>query len=223
MSRRALGGLVATIRAADGARAAVGGWRLRPASTSDVVQRSWLRRGGALTGHLRGLGRVTVDVLDERVDGAMPDEAAALHTVSGAPVWMRAVALRVDGEALVVARSVTPLAASHGVWLSMRRLGSRPLADLLYHDHGVSRTRLASSVILPGHPLYRLAAALPAPDDAPASARTFAPSQLPRRLLARRSVFARKGVPLLIAECFLPALWRRPDARDGGLVFPYRC
>jgi chorismate--pyruvate lyase len=78
----------------------------------------------------------------------------------------------------------------------MRRLRTRPLAELLYSDSSVSRSSLVSRRLTARHPLHRLA--LRETVDAHVHA-----------LLARRSVFERYGEPLMVTEVMLPALWTR--------------
>lgn len=175
-------------------RAAGGAWRLapRPASTSD--QKDWVTRGGSLTAHLRMLGGVVVRVTREAVAQAWPDEHAALDIAPRAPVWVREVVLEVAGVPFVAAHSIAPLAASRGVWQAMRRLRTRPLAELLYSDGAVSRSALASARLTARHPLFALACRV-------------IPGEPPKVLVARRSVFVREGAPLMVTECMLPALW----------------
>ncbi|KAG0164256.1 hypothetical protein DFQ30_010216 [Apophysomyces sp. BC1015] len=133
-------------------------------------------------------------VTRQKVGIAWDDETRALRIARRAPVWIREVVLAVDGMAVVAAHSVTPLAASRGVWQAMRRLRTRPLAELLYADMTVSRSPLVSRRVEGTHPLYRLALA-----------------QLgvarPHACVARRSVFMRHRLPLMVTECFLPAMW----------------
>ncbi|MHA7150143.1 chorismate--pyruvate lyase family protein, partial [Burkholderia pseudomallei] len=93
------------------------------------------------------------------------------------------------------------LAASKGVWQAMRRLRTRPLAELLYSDPEVTRSALVSRRVLAGHPLFSLASL--------ALARAYATEHA---FAARRSVFERRGTPLMVTECMLPALWRHLDA-----------
>jgi chorismate--pyruvate lyase len=174
--------------------AAGGAWRsaLHPPFTSD--QKDWLTRGGSLTAHLRSLGAVTLRVTRETVAQAWRDEHAALGVAPRASVWVREVVLQVNGVPFVVAHSIAPLAASRGVWQSMRRLSSRPLAELLYDDGTVSRSVLVSARLTARHPLFALAR------------REFA-GAAPHALVARRSVFVRRGAPLMVTEAMLPALW----------------
>ena len=153
-------------------------------------------------------------MVSERVERAWPDELACLGLATRTPVWVREVVLRVDDEPFVVAHSVVPLAASRGVWQAIRRLRTRPLAELLYADHTVSRSALASRRVGVRHPLHRLAAS---------STGSAEPSQL----LARRSVFERAASPLLVTECLLPALWhhlgrRATEITSGEDATPWR-
>ncbi|REG61592.1 chorismate lyase [Paraburkholderia sp. BL6669N2] len=178
-------------------------WRVAPLPGFSAAQKDWLTRGGSLTAHLRALGAVAVRVTHEGVALPWADERAALGLVSRAPVWVREVALSVDGIPFVAAHSVAPLAASAGVWQAMRRLRTRPLAELLYSDSSVARSSLVSRRLTARHPLYRLAAreieGLP-----------------PHALVARRSVFERHGAPLMVTECMLPALWTHLATLSGA-------
>jgi chorismate--pyruvate lyase len=169
-------------------------WRVAPLPGFSAAQKDWLTRGGSLTAHLRTLGAVAVRVTREHVALPWADEADALGVAPRAPVWVREVVLSVDGVPFVAAHSVTPRAASVGVWQATRRLRTRPLAELLYSDSSVARSSLVSRRVGARHPLYRLAA------------REVA-GMPPHALLARRSVFERHGAPLMVTECMLPALW----------------
>lgn len=178
-------------------------WRVAPLPGFSADQKDWLTRGGSLTAHLRALGEVAVRVTREGVDLPWADESAALGLAPRAPVWVREVVLSVGGVPFVAAHSVAPLAASVGVWQAMRRLRTRPLAELLYSDSTVARSALVSRRLTARHPLYHLAAreiaALP-----------------PHALVARRSVFERHGAPLMVTECMLPALWAHLALLSGA-------
>jgi len=178
-------------------------WRVAPLPRFTSDQKDWLTRGGSLTAHLRMLGTVAVRVTREAVAQPWTDEHYALDVSSRAPVWVREVVLSVDGTPFVVAHSIAPVAASTGVWQAMRRLRTRPLAELLYSDSSVARSALASRRLTARHPLYALAAR---ELDIRGEAR-------PHSLVARRSVFERHGEPLMVTECMLPALWAYLSAR----------
>ena len=181
-------------------------WRVAPLPRCTSDQKDWLTRGGSLTAHLRTLGAVAVRVTREAVDQPWADECCALSVAPRAPVWVREVVLSVDATPFVVAHSIAPVAASTGVWQAMRRLRTRPLAELLYSDSSVARSALVSRRLTARHPLYALAQPeLDAHGDA----------VRPHTLVARRSVFERHGEPLMVTECMLPALWAHLSARDA--------
>ena len=160
------------------------------------LQKHWLLRPGALTAGLRQLGRLELRVIREYGCGAPADEASALQLPVRSPVWVREIVMSLDGTDAVAARSLTPLAASHSVWQGIRRLRSRPLADMLYHDRTITRSPFAIS-------------RLRSPTAFQSALRLQQHTQLmPAELLARRSVFWRYGLPLMVAECFLPAFWK---------------
>ena len=171
-------------------------WSVAPLPGFSRDQKDWLTRGGSLTAHLRTLGAVAVRVTREAVALPWADESNALGVECRAPVWVREVVLSVDGTPFVAAHSIAPLAASAGVWQAMRKLRTRPLAELLYSDSSVARSALVSRRLTARHPLYRLAAR--------EIGETYA---RPQALVARRSVFERHGAPLMVTECMLPALW----------------
>jgi chorismate--pyruvate lyase len=177
-------------------------WRPRPLPAFTADQKDWVTRGGSLTAHLRELGDVTVDVTRETVGQPWRDEAAALDITPRTPVWIREVVLRVNRVPFVAAHSIVPLDSSSGVWQAMRRLRTRPLAELLYSDSSVWRSPLTSRRIDARDPVYRLAA-------------RQTPLEKPHAFVARRSVFVRLGEPLMVTECFLPALWTFLARRDS--------
>ena len=156
-------------------------------------------RAGALTQGLRAIGPVELRVLREFPAGLSADESNGLHRTQRTPVWVREIAMRIDGTDAVVARSVALLSSTHGVWQGMRRLRTRPLADILYHDPAIRRSDFEVARVHARMPmLWPVRQVLPMEQRS-----SFAPPLL----LARRSVFWRAGEPLLVAECFLPAFW----------------
>lgn len=174
------------------------GWLAQAPALLSPAQRHWLFRPGALTAGLRQVGQVRLRVLAEYADGAPADEARAMRIAPGAPVWIREVLMSVNGVDSVPARSLTPLTASHGAWQGMRRLLTRPLADMLYHDSTVIRSPFACRRLASPVPFHATAS-----NVLPPEARALQAG----RIWARRSVFWRQGQPLLVAECFLPDFW----------------
>lgn len=174
-------------------------WWPTPRPSFSPIQKRWLTRSGALTHALRDLGTLELQVLAEYPDGAHPDETHRLGRDPFDPVWVREIVMSINGTKCIAARSVTPLRASHGVWQGVRRLRSRPLADILYDDVAISRSDFEIARLSRQTALYRTVLAIKV-ETQPSSHRL-------NGLLARRSVFWRQGSPLLVAECFLPAFW----------------
>ena len=189
------------------------GWLASAPPALTPAQRHWLFRPGALTAGLRQVGQVRLRVLADYADGAPQDEARAMRIAPGAPVWIREVLMSVDGVDSVPARSLTPLAASHGAWQGMRRLRTRPLADMLYHDRTVIRSPFACRRLASPVPFHATAIGALPPETRELDA---------ARIWARRSVFWRQGRPLLVAECFLPAFWQLVAGKPVPPLMPHQ-
>jgi len=173
------------------------GWQSAAPPSLTPHQKFWLFRPGALTAGLRRLGHLELRVEREKVDGLRADEAWMLARPARSEIWLREICMSIDGTDCVFARSFTPLAASHALWQGMRRLRTRPLADMLYHDPQITRSPFFVCRLHRQHPLYRtmrqhLGSGCPVPTS----------------VFARSSVFWRLGQPLLVAEAFLPQFWK---------------
>ncbi|NYT86122.1 chorismate--pyruvate lyase family protein [Pollutimonas harenae] len=171
-------------------------WKSNPLPCLSRPQRHWLFRPGALTAGLRQLGQVQLRVINEQAIGLHPAEAWMLQRDIRSPIWVREIMMSIDGIDSVFARSFTPLSASHGLWQGMRRLRSRPLADMLYHNPQIIRSPFLACRLHSQNPLYGTAQRIMGSQRPPA-----------HKLLARCSVFWRGGEPLLVAECFMPEFW----------------
>ena len=169
-------------------------WTMRNPYRGQV--RRWVGAGGSLSTRLAGAGqRFNVQVLHQGRQSLQPGEARVLGLSASRSGYAREVVLRVDGVAVVFARSVTAHAQSQGPWRSIRGLGSRPLADLLFKRcAGIGRTPLTFAKLAPASQARRRVA----------RAWQFATGEAlaPRALPARRSVFQRRGAPLLVMEVF---------------------
>jgi chorismate--pyruvate lyase len=124
------------------------------------------------------------------------DERALLGASARELVITREVFLYCAGTPVVFAHSVVRREGLRGPWRWLGNLGARPLGAALFSDPRVARTPLVFRAIGAHHPLFRSAAV-----------RLAAP---PRALWARRSIFLRKGVPLLVTEVFLPGVLELP-------------
>ncbi|WP_157979277.1 chorismate--pyruvate lyase family protein [Rhodoferax ferrireducens] len=176
--------------------------------------RRWLGASGSLSARLAGAGqKFSVQVLAQGRQRLHPEEARALGLPGGQSGYVREVLLRVDGIAVVFARSVTAHAHSLGPWRSIRGLGTRPLADVLFKRMGLARTPLEFCKLKPASRVRRHAARA----WQQATGEVVAARSLP----ARRSVFTRRGAPLLVMEVFadgrLPWCWPAGHQADWTL------
>jgi chorismate lyase len=165
----------------------------------DRALRAWLRCGGSLSQQLlQAFGRFEVQLLRQGPGALRPDELKALRQANGRAVrtrrcHVREVVLWADGQPLVVARSVLPAVQAGLAWAALRGLGNRPLADLLFGLRAARCDRLGCGHLPP----------LLARRQVARLALVAAPCWF------RRSVFTRRGVPLLVTECFVPGVRAR--------------
>lgn len=165
--------------------------------------RRWLRRPGSLSAHVQALGeRFEVQRLSQRVARLLPGEARSLGLPPGTRCVVREVVLRVDGQPVVLGRSVAPARALNGPWRSLGSLGTRPLAQLLFDTPQVTRSPLVAMRLAPkGQWRQRLeqcwsqATGSPWPEAA---------------AWARYSIFRKNGAPLRVTEVFSPAMHAAP-------------
>ena len=78
------------------------GWRPVPPPSLPVSHKAWLLRPGALTAGLRSLGKMDLRVLAEYASGAPADEAHGMWLAPGTPVWVREIAMAIDGRDAVL-------------------------------------------------------------------------------------------------------------------------
>ncbi len=167
-------------------------WLDKPPTYPHPIHR-WLTDRGSLTARI--VAHFPAFNLVRLGQGwALPhrDERRHMDFRSGELAVVREVLLRSGPTALVFAHSVVARRDLTGVWRGMSSLGTRPLAEMLFHDPTVARLAMEYRKIDARHPLYRRAMAV-APFDSVS-------------LWARRSVFLKRGRPLLVTEVFLPAI-----------------
>ena len=158
--------------------------------------RAWLAAPGSLTARLRSHGEVRVEVLDQGRRRLWPQERRALGCGVG---HVREVILHVGDRPAVWARSSVSARAVKGPWRAIKGLGTRPLAELLFSHHAVSRGPLHACRIGPhglegGH-LGR---------QWPGQAAGATPVRGPAPAWVRHSVFRHRGHPLQVMEAFAP-------------------
>lgn len=173
--------------------------------------RRWLRATGSLSARLAATGdHFSVRVLRQGRQPLTVDEARALGQGARRTGYVREVLLFIDGKPMVFARSVTKHSDSVGAWRSVRGLGNRPLADVLFRRSGITRQPLAFAQLKPQGPMRRhVARSWQAASDQPMSGAALA---------ARRSIFTRHGAALLVMEVFAatPAHWRWPEENGSS-------
>jgi len=164
-------------------------WRDKPPSYPHPLHR-WLTDRGSLTSRIiEHFPAFNLVRLRQQMLPPYPDERRHLDFRHGELAMVREVLLRSGPNALVFAHSVVARNDLRGAWRGLSRLGGRPLAEMLFRDPKVSRLPMEYHRIDRRHPLYRRAAEVA----------TFSVSSL----WARRSVFLKRGRPLLVTEVFL--------------------
>jgi chorismate--pyruvate lyase len=172
---------------------------------------AWLQATGSLTQHLRRqIGPVTVRRLNQGRGIARVDEAAALGlaAVPGQRVHVREVLLSFDEKPLVMARSVCESRHLRGAWRALKGLGSRPLAELLFHDREVRRLPLTSTYLAPHSRLGRV--------QAEHWTQATGMAWPAAGFWQRRSIFVRRGAALLVAELFSAPMHQIPGPARAG-------
>jgi chorismate--pyruvate lyase len=172
-------------------------WRSAPPSHGDAAfgaLHPWLTSRGSLTSKLIAHAHdFNLVRLRQRAQLPNVDERRELGLRAREFAIVREVLLR-DGDAPhVFAHSVVARRDVRGVWRGLSKLGGRPLADMLFGDVDVSRLPMEYKKIDARHPLYR-------------RAMEVTQNSLPPSVWARRSVFLKRGRPLLVTEVFLDAL-----------------
>lgn len=157
--------------------------------------RCWLLDDGSLTQHLIDTGRVfSLTRLAQRWEQPEPHERRLLGMGARERALVRRVALHLDGEPVVFARSVFPVSSLTGPLARLQRLANQSLGSFLFAQPHMRRSPFE---------LARLAG------DS-----VYLPRELHQKedAWARRSCFVVAERPLLVSEVFLrgfPA-WRVP-------------
>ncbi|QJR13314.1 chorismate--pyruvate lyase family protein [Usitatibacter palustris] len=155
--------------------------------------RGWLTYRGSLTWRIvsRAEG-FRVERIQQRLRHPNEDEYRALGRPTHKRALVREVILHAGGRPVVLAHSIAARRDLFGVWRSLRGLGTRPLAEALFTDPLVRREPLEFVRIDFRHPLWKRACKVLG-------------RELPS-LWARRSLFRKRGRPLMVTEVFLPEI-----------------
>ena len=139
----------------------------------------WLVTEESLTAKLRSLGTLTVDVLEDSWGTPTARERKRLKLRPREAARIRTVLLKVDGYAVIYARSIIPARSLKGHWRHVKHLKDRPLGGYLFQHKGLSRS----------------------PIEVTQLPKRMFPNQ-PNALWARRSVFQQFGPGILVNEAF---------------------
>ncbi len=157
-------------------------YRRVPCSRVPRHWRAWVLSRGSLTRLLKqaSSGHFRVEVLHQGWGRPTRSEAATLALPPHQRALIREVILHGQGEPWVCARSVIPATTLTGRQRQLKRLGERPLGELLFRDPSLKRSPI--QIVR----LQQQAGGTP--------------------VWGRRSLFYVGGKPLLVSEIFLPAL-----------------
>ncbi len=151
--------------------------------------RTWLTDDGSLTARLMTLGRgeFSVQRLYQGWDVPLSSERSLLELPARQLSLVREVALKLDDDAVVFARSIFPISSLAGGLAHLRRLQNKSLGAILFKHPGMHR-----------HP-FELALMAGDSDYLPANLKQTEPAW------GRRSRFEIAGKRLMVSEVFLSA------------------
>lgn len=158
--------------------------------------RRWLQEQRSLTRRLERhcQTRFRLRLLGQSRRRPLLDEREALDMRRGRVGLIRRVQLLCGEEPMVFARSVIPLGTLTGANGRLARLGTRPLADILFAGQVMQRLDMAFALLRTGESLHQQAADALSSGDGD--------------LWARRSLFLLNRRPLLVTEVFSPEIDR---------------
>ncbi len=170
----------------------LGAWRAAPPAHPHPLH-AWLTSRDSLTARIKNrVNSFNLVRLKQLAQLPNIDERRELGLRRGEHAVVREVLLRDSERVLVFAHSIASRRDLRGAWRGLSRLGSRPLAEMLFSDPTVVRLPIEYRKIDARHPLYRRAQQVT--------------SLYTTSAWARRSVFLKLGRPLLVTEVFLTTM-----------------
>lgn len=148
--------------------------------------RNWLLDDGSLTQHLLNTGQqFSLERWLQCWEAPRPDERRILHMPLKELAMVRRIVMRLDGKAVVYARSVFPISTLDGPLLRLRRLHNQSLGTFLFSRPDMRRSPFQIALLN---------------GDSP-----YLPEALHQcpKAWARRSCFQVAGKPMLVSEVFL--------------------
>ena len=163
--------------------------------------RAWLLAPGSTTKLFNTLSKTPMQVrcLQQRWQQTpLRTETDKLGLSPHRQILLREVELLCDGNIWMYARTAIPAETLIGKYQQLKRIGTRPLGNLLFRDPLMKRSPFEVALLKPSHLEYQLAVrhlSMPLASDVV--------------LLARRSIFLLNHKPLLLTEIFLPSCINR--------------
>jgi chorismate--pyruvate lyase len=155
---------------------------------------TWLSDTGSLTRKLEAAfeSRIEVLVLADRLHTIHSDESRFFHGRTKR-CRVREVLLLIDGQPIVIARSIIPTFTASGSNHATLKLGAKPLGAVLFQGRNRNRSRIKAhreiAQLNRRHPLRK-------------DCQRHYP-EMPTGSWARRTLYHLKGHPLLVNEVFL--------------------
>lgn len=162
--------------------------------------RAWLLAPGSTTKLFNTLSQRPMQIrrLQQAWQVPLRAETHKLGLPLHKQVLLRQVELWCDDHPWMYARAAIPSETLIGKYQQLKRLGTRPLGDILFRDPLMKRSPFEVALLKSTHVEYQLAI-----DDLPIQPKADV------SLFARRSVFLLNHEPLLLTEIFLPMCTER--------------
>jgi len=161
---------------------------------SDANAKSWICSDSSLTLKIKELGvAFSVELLNQ-VNKPLTRDIKSLLAVNDNSALFREVLLKQGDKPLVYAQTIMPESTITGTESRLSGLGNQSLGHVLFQSPQAQRSEIEFSIIEPDSQLGQ-----------------YIEQQLQQPMqqtcYMRRSVFHLNGKPLLVCECFLPALF----------------
>ena len=161
---------------------------------SDVNVQSWICSESSLTVKIKQLGTAFSVELLNQVNKSFSLDMQSLLAVNDNSALFREVLLKQGNNPLVYAQTIIPDSTITGTESMLSALGNQSLGQVLFQSPQAQRGDIEFSIVEPDSQLGK-----------------YIEQQLQQPIEStcyiRRSVFHLNGKPLLVCECFLPALF----------------
>ena len=163
-------------------------------NVSHFPARDWIQSESSLTVRIKELGiAFSLEVLNQTQTTLSPAQQKQLNTKDSSAIF-REVLLKQGDTPLVYAQTIIPKSTLSGSEKGLAELGSQPLGQVLFQSPQAIRSEIEFAQVEPSSVLGQ-----------------FIERELQQpinhKCYIRRSNFLLNAKPLLVCECFLPALF----------------